>query len=580
MRLSISSSKNSKSYYVIKSIFEDGKRTTKIVEKLGTEKELMQKHGFATPFECETWAKEYVKELTKKHKEMNADINIFFNPSKIMQKDERLLYNGGYLFLQKIYQELGIPKLCKDITAKYKFEYDLNSILSRLVYGRIIFPSSKLSTYKLSKSFIQQPNFELFQIYRALEVIAKENDEIQATLYKNSLKFSERNTRILYYDLTNYYFEIEQPDIQEELRQYGVSKENRPNPIVQMGLFIDGNGIPLAFNIEKGNTNEQITLKPLEEKIIKDFGLSKFVVSTDAGLASEANRKFNSLGERAFVTTQSIKKMRKLLKDWALDPKGFKLNQNDTKIYDMSKIDDLEDDGTLYDKIFYKQRWFNEDSFPQRYVVTFSLKYRDYQRKIRQNQIDRALRLVSKNPSKIGKRNNNDYKRFIQKKSITDDGEVANKDIFSINTDIIRKEEMFDGFYCVATNLEGNPQDIIKINSRRWEIEESFRIMKSEFKARPVHLSNSERIKAHFSTCFIALLLYRILEKKLDEKFTVCSITQTLKNFQFLKIKGEGYIPAFTKTDITDSLHENFGFRLDYEFISKANMKKILTNFC
>ena len=330
MRLKISKSKNASSLYVIKSTYENGKHSSKIVEKLGTYTELQEKLNGEDPIE---WAKAYIEELNKKEKENTREVTLTYSPETLIKKDEQHTFNGGYLFLQKIYHELELHEVCKEITKKYKFTFDLNSILSRLVYSRIIFPSSKLSTYQLAEKFLEQPKFELQHIYRALEILAKEMDFIQASLYKNSLNISKRNTGILYYDCTNYFFEIEQDD---GLKQYGVSKEHRPNPIVQMGLFMDGDGIPLAFNINSGNTNEQVTMVPLEKKILSDFELSKFIVCTDAGLASKENREFNNVKNRAFITTQSIKKLKKHLKEWALSTEGWHL-ENDNNEYDISK---------------------------------------------------------------------------------------------------------------------------------------------------------------------------------------------------------------------------------------------------
>ena len=563
MRLQISKSKNAASLYVIKTIYINEKEHTKIVEKLGTYDELKKKLNGQDPIE---WAKKYIEELNKKEKEENREILVKYSPSKIINKDEQRSFNGGYLFLQKIYHELGLHKICKEISQKYKFDFDLNSILSRLIYGRVIFPSSKLATYQLSKRFIEQPNFDLHQIYRALEVLAKETDFVQSSLYENSLKVSKRNTGVLYYDCTNYFFEIEQEDGN---KQYGFSKEHRPNPIVQMGLFMDGDGIPLAFSINRGNMNEQLTLKPLEKKILSDFNLSKFIVCTDAGLSSVDNRKFNNKDERAFITTQSIKKLKEHLKKWALGSGGWKL-PNDIKSYDISEIDEEKDKN----KVFYKERWINENDLEQKIIVTYSIKYRDYQRKIRNSQIERARKTIDTNPTKIKKCNQNDYKRFINKTNCTPDGEVAGNEIYTINNSLILKEEAFDGFYALCTNLDDDVSDIIKVNHRRWEIEECFRIMKSEFKARPVYLSNDDRIEAHFTTCFISLIIYRLLEKRLNEKYTCHEIIAGLKNMNFQEVKGDGYTPAYTRTDFTDSLHEAFGFRTDYEIVNTNQMKK------
>ncbi|SKB01391.1 Transposase [Caloramator quimbayensis] len=564
MRLQIVKSKNAASLYIVKSVYEKGKRTSKVVEKLGTYDELLKKLNGQDPVE---WAKKYIEELNKKEKEEKREILVKYSPVKQIAKDEQHTFNGGYLFLQKIYNELGLQNICKNISDRHKFNFNLNSILSRLIYARIIYPSSKLATYELSKKFIEQPDFELQHIYRALEVISEEIDFIQSELYKNSLKVCNRNKGVLYYDCTNYFFEIEQ---EEGLKQYGVSKEHRPNPIVQMGLFMDGDGVPLAFCINKGNTNEQVTLKPLEQKIISEFGLSKFIICTDAGLASTANRKFNNIQNRAFITTQSIKKLKSHLKEWALDTKGWHLSDSD-KAYNLNEIDEEAD----FNKIFYKERWIKEDGLEQKLIVTFSLKYRNYQRTIRGNQIERAQEVIDTNPTKLKKCNVNDYKRFISKTHCTPDGEVAEKELYSINADLIAQEAMYDGFYAVCTNISDDAAAIIKINRRRWEIEESFRIMKSEFKARPVYLRRDDRIKAHFTTCFISLMIYRLLEKKLSEKYTCSDIISGLREMNFYEIKNEGYIPIYTRTDFTDDLHDKFGFRTDYQIINMKQMKKI-----
>lgn len=565
MRLQISESKNATSFYVVKSVYANGKRTNKIKEKLGTYEELKARLGNRDPYE---WAIEYVAELNRHEKEGREPIVIAkYSPSKQINKDEKRSFNGGYLFLQKIYHQMGINKICKEISDKYKFEYNLDSILSRLLYGRILFPSSKLSTYEQSTGLIEQPDFELHHIYRALEVIAKESDFIQSSLYKNSLSVSKRNTGILYYDCTNYFFEIEQD---EGLKQYGVSKDHKPNPIVQMGLFMDGDGIPLAFCITEGNKSEQVTLTPLEEKILSDFRLSKFVVCTDAGLASKSNRKFNNKANRAFITTQSIKKLKAHIKEWVLNPEGWHL-AGSKQTFNLNKLNDAED----RDKIFYKEQWINEDKLEQKLIVTYSIKYRDYNKKIRYSQIERAIKAIDSKTPNIKKHNQNDYKRFIKKTAHTDDGEIAENEIYSLNTDLIDSEAIYDGFYAVCTNLDEDSSEIIKINKRRWEIEESFRILKSEFKARPVYLKRDDRITAHFTTCFIALIIYRLLEKKLNDRFTCDTIIQSLRNMDFKEIKGEGYEPLYTRTDFTDCLHESFGFHTDYEIVTLKQIKKI-----
>ena len=569
MRLSISRSKNSASYYVVRTVYINGKEKTETVEKLGTEKELREKLNGADP---EKWARNYVAELNKKEQEETRPVLLAFQQSKQIKKDEQRSFNGGYLFLQQLYHKLKLHKICDTISEKYKFTYNLNSILSRLIYGRILFPSSKLSTFELSKRLLEPHNFELQNVYRALSVIASETDFIQAELYKHSRKLAKRNDKIIYYDCTNYYFEIDQ---EEDDKRYGFSKEHRPNPIVQMGLFIDGDGIPLAFSIGRGNQNEQETLQPLEKKILKDFSLSKFIVCTDAGLSSTANRKFNDKDGRAFITTQSVKKLKKHLKQWALAEEGWSL-EGTSKKFNLSNIEESEEPKAKYkEAVFFKERWIKEDGLEQHLIVTFSLKYREYQRSIRQGQIDRAVKAVNDGGTSLKKHRQNDYKRFIAKTSVTEDGEVAKKDVYRIDETVIKQEETFDGFYAVCTNLEDDGPTIARINKQRWKIEECFRLLKTDFEARPVYLSRKDRIEAHFTTCFLALTLFRYLEKELDREFTSTEITAQLREMNFLKAQSEGYIPNYMRTDFTDLLHERFGFRTDYEIVTDNQMKKI-----
>lgn len=572
MRLKINKSKNSINYYAIIDIkTKDGKRSTKVYKRLGNEQEIAKISNGIPPIE---WAQNQVAELNKKYKEETLPIIIRKDPSKVIDKNIQVSFNVGYLFLQDIYYKLKLDKICNKISAQYQFKYDLNNIMSNLIYSRILFPASKLKTLELSKRFLEQPNFDYQHIERALPVICENMDFIQSELYKNSNEYMERNNKILYYDCTNYFFEIEE---ENGLKQYGKSKENRPNPIVQMGLFMDGNGIPLAFDITPDNTNEQTTLQPLEEKIIKDFEFAEFVVCTDAGLASKANRKFNDKSNRKFVTTQSIKKLKAHLKDDALDlTKGWRISGS-SKTFNISKLRTDEKLIEKYrDKIFFKERWIKEDDLEQRLIVTYSVKYQEYQKNIRNNQINRAKKIIASNPEKLKKPKQNDPKRFIKTLNVTKDGELAEKSIYAINQSIIDDEAKYDGLYAVCTNLEDSVEDIIKVNRRRWEIEESFRIMKTDFKSRPVYHSKDEMIKAHFLTCFLALVVYRYVEKRLDEKYTAPEIIETLKDMNIKLENDYSYSPNYIRTDLTDDLHDKFGFRTDFEIISEKNIKKIL----
>ena len=570
MRLKISKSKNSSSFSIIQDYKNNGKRTTRIVETLGNLDQIKLKANGKDPM---IWLKEYVDLLNKEEKENKDNIIIKLSQNTKSVLNEQVLFNAGYLFLQNIYYDLGINNICDNIKDKYQFHYDLNNILSNLIYSRIIYPSSKLKTLDVSKNFLEQPNFSYNDILRSLEVLSKESDFIQSELYKNSLKYSKRNDKVLFYDCTNYYFEIEEED---DFRKYGKSKEHRPNPIVGMGLFLDGDGIPLTFDTFEGNKNEQGTLKPLEEKIIKDFNNPMFVVCTDAGLSSTANRKFNNKGNRKFVTTQSLKKLKQFLKDWSLDlSKGWHLPGID-KNFDISKLrNDEELINKYYDKIFYKERWIKEDGIEQRLIITFSPKYQEYQKRIREKQVQRAINIIEKNPKKIRSNNENDPKRFIEIITTTKDGEVAETNNYILDQEKINEEALYDGLYGVCTNLEDDVEEIIKINKRRWEIEESFRIMKSEFKARPVYLSREDRIKAHFLTCFLSLVIFRYLEKKLEEKYTVSEIIDTLKKYEFREFKGYGYCHTYTPNEITEYINNKFKIETSVEIITYKKMKKI-----
>ena len=582
MRLGWTKTKYSVSYYVQKTIYVNGKNRSQVVKRLGSEKYICETYGVS---DAKAWAKEQVRLMNEAEKEDSATFNIELCSGTDLPMDERQCFNGGYLFLQDIYYELGLDKICRAISTRHLFEYDLNAILSRLIFTRILFPSSKKSSFEDAKRFIEKPSFELHDVYRALSVIAEESDYIQSRLFQNSSSLSERKTGVIYYDCTNFYFEIEQA---EDDKQYGVSKENRPLPIVEMGLFMDRDGIPVAFGISPGNDSEQNTLVPLEKKVIQKFGLSKFVVCTDAGLSSATNRYFNSYdkedGCRSFITTQSIKKLKAHLKKWALDPEGWYLSGSlSGATYDIRGLDDKEDK----DKIFFKSRWIKEKSvvddngnkktvvIEQQLIVSYSIKYRDYLRSIRNGQVERAEKMVEAGGSSCTKKRPNDPKRFIKTDHATADGEAADKSVSYIDQSVVKDEEQYDGFYAVCTNLEDEPETIIRVNKQRWEIEECFRIMKMDFEARPVYVKRQDRILAHFITCFIALIVYRYLERKLGGKYTISQILSTLQEMDFVKYEGKGYQPIYTRTELTNALHEAFGFCTSKQIVPIKKMRNI-----
>ena len=567
MRVVTSKSKNAESFYISKGYVNDkGVSTSVIVRKLGTLKELLPEHG-PTRDDVMAWAREEARLETLKYKQEQEEkqIKLTFRADRQLDYGKQVFYRGGYLFLQSIYYQMQMQKICRKLKQRYKFKYDINAILSDLIYARILEPCSKRSSYKVASEFLERPSYQLHDVYRALDVLGAECDMIQAEVYKNSHFLGQRNDKILYYDCTNYYFEIEQED---GSKKYGKGKEHRPNPIIQMGLFMDGDGIPLAFSLFPGNANEQTSLKPLEKKVLRDFGCQKFIYCSDAGLGSESIREYNHMGERAYIVTQSIKKLKKEEKEWALSPQGFK-RVSDDKPVDITKLP--EDDKGLY----YKDEPYTTKKLHQRLIITYSPKYAAYQRSIRDKQVERAQKMLDSGKAKRNRKNPNDPARFIGKMAVTKDGEAADIKQY-LDEDKIAEEAQYDGLYAVCTDLlDDEVGDILKVSEGRWQIEECFRIMKTDFSARPVYLREENRIRAHFLICFLALTIYRYLEKKLDLKYTCEELLETLKGMNFAKIQEQGFIPLYKRETITDDLHEACGFRTDYQFMTKSKMRTI-----
>ena len=562
---------NGKSVYVMQSYRkEDGKTSSRVFRKLGRLDELLKKFD-GDQVKMLEWAKKEAAKDTEKYSVNKEIVSVTLSANTAIPKDEERCFSAGYLFLQKICTDLRFQNICRNIGRRYKYDYNLEAILTDLIYARILSPASKLSSYSFCKTLLEPPKYSLQNMYRALSVLAKESAYIQEELYRNSNFVHSRNTKVLYYDCTNYYFEIEQ---EEGIKKYGKSKEHRPNPIVTMGLFMDTDGIPLAFDINQGNQNEQTTLKPLETQIIRDFGCSEFIFCSDAGLGGKKNRFLNSFGNRSYVITHSIKKMKKEDQEVALSKKQYRKLGSD-KFIDIGTID--EKDEKVFNTVFYKEIPVKTGNMEETVIVTYSPKYKAYQKKIREGQIERAQQIISGGEKKRKSKNQNDPQRFVKQTKVTESGEVAEKTIYELDLELIKEEEKFDGYYAVITNIEDDVEQILKINSNRWEIEENFRILKTEFEARPVYVSREDRIKAHFLTCYASLLVYRLLEKKLENKYTCEELLTTLRNLKLtLLSKSSGYVPSYKRTQLTDDLHEKFGFRTDNEFTSKVSMRSII----
>lgn len=588
MRLNISKSKNAINYFIIKDYKTfDGKRTTNVYEKLGNQEQVEKRFGKENTI---VEIKKYINslnEILSQGKEL--PVHLIKDPNKKIEKNMRRKFNVGYLFLKDIYYSLNLDKMCKEIKDKYRFKFNLNEILECLIYARILWPSSKLSTYEQANKFIEKPSFEYQHIIRSLSYLAKEFDYIQKFLFDNSNQVMDRNYKIIYYDCTNFFFYTEE----NEFQRYGISKQHQPLPLVQMGLFMDADGLPFALNINPGNTSETKTMIPSEEKFLKEFNMDKknIVVCTDAAMCTDDIKKFNVKDGRGFVITQSIKKLNEELKNWALESNGWRILGNINDIYNIKEIEKNEESKKLYyDKIFYKEIECETKSVKQALIVTFSFKYQAWQKNIREKQFERAQKLVQevnqKNQNakkktdvekiKISK-NQNDPKRFIKEYRTTDNDEVAENITYTVDESIFKEEEKYDGFYGITTNLIDDTKTVIKVMNGRWEIEESFRIMKEEFDSNNVYLSREDRIRAHFLICYLALFEYRFLEHKLNDKYTVYEIIDCLRDMEVLETKGDGYLPDYTRTGLTDDLHQIFGLDTDTEIISYQKLKKILS---
>lgn len=573
MKILVRKSSKGSNVYIIKSYRSKGKSTSQIVEKLGKLEDLDKIYGDGMKYvlqrraDLEKMDRHFEDGHKKRHFTLDEEKDI----------DPRNVRLGGFLPLRKIFRKLDLHEFCRNIQESTKIDFSIEKVLETLIFGRILMPSSKLSTYEIAKSFIDNPKLELQHYYRGMDVLHKYIDKIQSHCYKNLANVINKDKSVWYYDCTNFFFETEQTD-ENSLRQYGFSKEHRPNPIVQFGLFTDARGIPLAFTVNPGNTNEQITLKPLEEKIIKDFGIEKMIVSTDAGLASYNNRSFNDRQGRAFVATQSIKKLKGHLKDWVFADDGWKkLNSNDKNAsFKPSLIDDELDGTILYKSRFMKEEMIVENAYGQKIkmeqgwklIVTYSKDYAKYQKTIRKEQWLRAEQLV-KNPSKFNKINSNDCRRFVKGLSFTEDGEIATTSKLELDQKVFEEESKYDGYYGLTTNIEDKTEEVIAINHNRWKIEQCFRIMKTDFSARPIYHYKNERIETHLLICFLALLIYRLLERKLSGKYSSNEILETLRSMNFLQLK-EGFIPLFDNNEVTKDIAEVF----DYKYIERGCFTK------
>ena len=600
-------------YFIQRGIRNGKKTTTKNVVRIGKHSELLKTTADPLAYALDE-VKRYNEEL-KNNKSVALDFKFDFN-EKITYQDDLVskskLLNIGYFFLQQIYHDLKIGAFFKNIIKDTRIQFDPNLVNRFLTYSRILNPDSKLGTHQNLVSFYEQPTFGYEHILRTLDIMYDHYDEYISHLYDASTKLIKRDTSVCFFDCSNYYFEIESNDedyidpvtgeVTKGLRKYGVSKEHRPNPIVQMGLFMDKDGIPLSMCITSGSDNEQTTAIPLEQKLITMFKGKKFIYCADAGLGSLNIRNFNSMGGRAFIVTQSIKMLSNTLKEAIFSDIDYRLLSNDkpATIQQMKDFDRFDKvNAELYDDRIYKiipadkafdlglyeekackngtvKKVKSKAVVPQKIIVSFSRKMMEYQRFIRNRQIERAKRLLTKLDPETYKKGANDITRFIKRTTSTSSGEKA-VDTYELNQEAINEEEKYDGFYAVATNLEDSAKYILEISSNRYKIEDCFRIMKTNFSARPVFHQNRERIVAHFMVCYTALLIYRILEKKLDmygTHFTVENVIETLNNMQVANLEDVCYMSTYDNSQVLTSLNAIFNLELDKKYYQPKDLNK------
>ena len=598
--------------YYIQQGFRNGKKTTtKNIKRLGKHSELLLITD--NPLE---YAKNEVKKMNEEYRSGRSEfiVTMDFNeriPSTDSPCSNSTSLNIGYLYLKDIYAKLNLSDFFKSVSSDRKITYDCNKICQFLTYARILDPASKYGTYDKLDTYYEKPQVEYQHMIRFLDILDRNSDQYLKHLFDNSENIVKRDTSVMYYDCTNYFFETEKPDeeIVDEvtgeiilgLRQFGISKENKTSPIVEMGLIMDSRGIPISMCIHPGNTNEQLTAVPLEKEVIKMTGNKKFIYCADAGLGSYNIRKFNDMGGRAYIVTQSVKKLGQEIKDIVFNDSNYRLLSNDDAItlkemrtfnkkdannlslyndftYKVIPANTAMDTGLYEEKVYKNGRTKKvkaKGTLHQYIIVTFSRKMMEYQRTIRERQLERAKKLLRlKDPEKI-KKGPNDIRRFLKNTS----SDTAN---YVLDMDKIHEEEKYDGFYAVATNLDDSAKDILAVAQNRYKIEDCFRIMKTNFDARPVFLRKPERIRAHFLICYTALLIYRLMECKLDDNLThvtTSNLIKTLRNMNVVNMDDMYYKSIYSGSQALDALEKCFELQLNRKYYRPSDLNKIVKKF-
>lgn len=598
--------------YYIQQGFRNGKKTTtKNIKRLGKHSELLLITD--NPLE---YAKNEVKKMNEEYRSGRSEFIVTMDFNERIPSTDSLYSNStslniGYLYLKDIYAKLNLSDFFKSVSSDRKITYDCNKICQFLTYARILDPASKYGTYDKLDTYYEKPQVEYQHMIRFLDILDRNSDQYLKHLFDNSENIVKRDTSVMYYDCTNYFFETEKPDeeIVDEvtgeiilgLRQFGISKENKTSPIVEMGLIMDSRGIPISMCIHPGNTNEQLTAVPLEKEVIKMTGNKKFIYCTDAGLGSYNIRKFNDMGGRAYIVTQSVKKLGQEIKDIVFNDSNYRLLSNDDAItlkemrtfnkkdannlslyndfaYKVIPANTAMDTGLYEEKVYKNGRTKKvkaKGTLHQYIIVTFSRKMMEYQRTIRERQLERAKKLLRlKDPEKI-KKGPNDIRRFLKNTS----SDTAN---YVLDMDKIHEEEKYDGFYAVATNLDDSAKDILAVAQNRYKIEDCFRIMKTNFDARPVFLRKPERIRAHFLICYTALLIYRLMECKLDDNLThvtTSNLIKTLRNMNVVNMDDMYYKSIYSGSQALDVLERCFELQLNRKYYRPSDLNKIVKKY-
>lgn len=614
MKLWYDRKSNDPTYFVQKGYRNGKKTTTKNIARIGRHSELL---GITD--DPLAYAKEQVARYNKEEKNNRVSMEVKIDFDEKIKAGNDLVssstsLNIGYFFLQKLYHDLEIDSFFKRVSASSKITFDPNLVNRFLTFARILEPDSKLGTYDHLGCYYEKPGFDYVHILRTMDLMQEHYDEYISHLYEKSCGIVKRNTAVCYYDCTNYYFEIESQDedyvdevtgeLIKGLRKYGPSKQHQPAPLVEMGLFLDADGIPLSMCMVSGSDNEQTTAIPLEKQLTKMFHGKKFIYCADAGLGSLNIRNFNSMGGRAFIVTQSIKKMSETLQQAVLNDYDYHLLSSDKEIsieelkafdksdpsyknlytdkaYKILTADKAFDLGFYEEKTLkngQKRKVKSKAAIKQKIIITFSRKMMEYQRFIRNRQIERAKKLLGNLDPETYKKGPHDVTRFIKRKSSTESGEPVT-DLYEIDQSVIEQEERYDGYYAVATNLDDPAKEIIRISSQRYKIEDCFRVMKTNFSARPVFHQKRERIIAHFMICYTALLIYRLLEKKLDQQgthFTIENILETLRNMEVANMEDMCYMSTYTCSQVCTALNAAFDLGLDRKYYQPKELNKKL----